>query len=146
MAACKRKKMFATIRRYSPKNGAVNRASVELLRRQINHEFLPVIKKIPGFRGYYVVNVDNRELLTLSLSETMEGLAESSRCAAEYTLRNPLVYELGRPEVIEGEVLTCAEVPAEATAPPGTGGEAAATALALWFEESRGMLLSASER
>ena len=143
--------MFVTIRRYSPKNGAVNKASLELLRRQIHDEFLPTIQKIPGFRGYYVLNVANRELMTLSFCATVEGAAESTRCAAEYTLRNPLVFELGRPEVTEGEVLTYADVSLEIAEVLGNGnnggdgGRAAATALALWFEESRGMLLPASE-
>jgi hypothetical protein len=133
--------MYTTIRRYSPKNGAVNKASLELLRRQIRDEFLPILQRIPGFRGYYLVSVENREVLTLSLYETLEGSAESSRCAAEYTLRNPLVFELGKPEITEGEVLTSAE-----PAPPAEpAGAAAATALALWYEESRGMLLSAPE-
>jgi hypothetical protein len=134
--------MFVTMRRYSPKNGAINRASLELLRRQMQDEFLPIIRQIPGFRGYYVVNIDDRELITLSLCDTPEGLAESARCAAEYTLRNPLVYELGRPDLTEGQVLTWAE----RTAHVAQEGDAAARALALWYEESRGMLLTASER
>jgi hypothetical protein len=133
--------MYVTIRRYSPKNGAVNKASLELLRRQIHDEFLPIVKQISGFKGYYVVSVDNREVITLTFCETVEGSAESARCAADYTLRNPLVYELGRPEVTEGQVLAAAEVVQE---PPAADG-AAATALALWYEESRGMLLPASE-
>jgi hypothetical protein len=134
--------MFLTIRRYSPKNGAINKASLEVLRRQIQEDFLPVIQQIPGFRGYYVVNIDNRELMTLSLCDSTEASEASTRCAADYTLRNPLMYELGRPEVTQGEVLTCAE-PARAA---GEGGGAAALALALWYQESRGMLLTASER
>jgi hypothetical protein len=133
--------MYVTIRRYSPKNGAINKASLELLRRQIHDEFLPIVQQISGFRGYYVVSIENRELMTLSLCETAEGLAQSSRCAADYTLRNPLMFELGKPEITEGEVLTAAEI----TPPPASAGDAAATALALWYEESRGMLLSASE-
>jgi hypothetical protein len=137
--------MFLTIRRYSPQNGAINKASLALLRRQLHDEFLPVIRQIPGFRGYYVVNLGDRELLTVSLCDTTEGSAESSRCAAEYTLRNPLVFELGRPEIIEGEVLTSAETP-QSSAELDNGEHAAAAALALWFQESRGMLLAASER
>jgi hypothetical protein len=108
-----------------------------------------VIQQIPGFRGYYVLNVDNRELMTLSFCATVEGSAESNRCASEYTLRNPLVYELGRPEVTEGEVLTYADVSLEIAEELGNAGDeeqAAAAALALWFQESRGMLLAASER
>ena len=138
--------MFVTIRRYSPKNGSVNKASLQLLRRQLHDEFLPQLQRIPGFVGYYVLNVGDRELITLSFCDTKEGSGESSRCAAEYTLSNPLVFELGRPEVTEGEVLTFAEGARQTASQSVTGGGAAAAALALWFEESRGMLLSASER
>src|SRR5919112_2951221 len=134
--------MFVTIRKYSPKNGSINRASLEVLRRQLREEFLPLLRKVPGFAGYYVLNVGDRELVTLSMCESREGSVESSRCSAEYTLRNPLVFELGRPEVIEGEVLTSADD----TSDKSVNGAAAATALALWFEESRAILLTSSER
>ena len=133
--------MFVTIRRYSPKNGAINKASLELLRRQLQQDFIPLAQQIPGFHGYYVVSIEDRELVTLTLCESAEASEASTQCAADYTLRNPLMYELGRAEVTQGEVLTCAErraAPAE--------GEAAAMALALWYQESRGMLLTASER
>jgi hypothetical protein len=138
--------MFVTIRRYSPKNGAVNKASLQLLRRQLQDEFLPQVQQVQGFVGYYVLNVGDRELVTLGFCETREGAAESNRCAAEYTLRNPLVFELGRPEVTEGEVLTFAEGAGQSGPQSTNGGGATAVALALWFEESRGMLLPASER
>jgi hypothetical protein len=138
--------MFVTIRRYSPKNGAINRASLELLRRQLRDEFVPSLRNVPGFTGYYVLNVADRELVTLSFCESKEGSVESSRCSAEYTLRNPLVYELGRPEVIEGQVLTSSQSASEAAPKPTSGTGAAEAALALWYEESRSMLLAASER
>jgi hypothetical protein len=137
--------MFVTIRRYSPKNGAANKASMELLRRQIQDGFLPTIQQVPGFRAYYVLNVDNREVITLSFCDTQEGVAESSRCAAEYTLRNPLVYELGRPDVTESEVLTHVEASRDAAGETGEEGRAAAEAIALWLEQSRGMLLAIPE-
>lgn len=137
--------MFVTIRRYSPKNGAVNKASLQLLRRQLQDEFLPIAQQIPGFLGCYVLNVGDRELVMLSFCDTKESSAESSQCAVDYTLRNPLIFELGRPEVTEGEVLTFAEGAAPA-APQPSNGSGAGAALALWFEESRSMLLPASER
>ena len=138
--------MFVTIRRYSPKNGSINKASLELLRRQLRDEFVPSLRKVPGFAGYYVLNVGDRELVTLSLCESKESSVESSRCSAEYTLRNPLVYELGRPEVIEGEVLTSSQTIADAQTKPTNGTGVAEAVLALWFQESRSMLLAASER
>jgi hypothetical protein len=138
--------MFVTIRRYSPKNGSINRASLELLRRQLRDEFVPSLRKISGFSGYYVLNVGDRELVTLSFCDSKEGSVESSRCSAEYTLRNPLVYELGRPEVIEGEVIASSSEPStESTAKPANGTGAAEAALALWFQESRAMLVTASD-
>lgn len=127
--------MFVTIRRYSPQNGSVNKASLELLRRQIQADFLPVVEQVPGFRAYYLISVDDRELMMLTLCDTQDGLAEYARHAADYTLRNPLIFELGRPEVTAGQVLSATEANDPATA-----------ALALWIEQSRGMLLSASER
>lgn len=138
--------MFVTIRRYSPKNGAINRASLDLLRRQLRDEFVPSLRKVSGFAGYYVVNVGDRELVTLSLCESKEGSVESSRCSAEYTVKNPLVYELGRPEVIEGEVLASSHAISDAATKPTNGTGAAEAVLALWFQESRSMLLAASER
>jgi hypothetical protein len=141
--------MFVTIRRYSPKNGAANKASMELLRRQIQDEFLPVIQKVPGFKAYYVLNVANREVLTLTFCQTEEGTAHANRCASDYTLRNPLVYELGQPELTESQVLTCVESPQESPpetmADPSQGGDAMAAAIALWLEESRGILLTIPE-
>ena len=138
--------MFVTIRRYSPKNGSINRASLDLLRRQLRDEFVPSLRNVPGFAGYYVLNVGDRELVTLSFCETKEGSLESSRCSADYTLRNPLVYELGLPEVTEGEVLTSSGPSAEAVSKPSNGTGAAEAVLALWFQESGSMLLAASER
>jgi hypothetical protein len=135
--------MFVSMRRYSPKNGAITKASLDLLRRQVHDDFLPKIQGISGFRGYYLVNIENREIVTLSIYDTADGVAQCTQCAAEYTLRNPLLYELGRPEITEGEVLASA---ADDGSPVEVAGRAAATALALWYEESRAMLLSASER
>jgi hypothetical protein len=127
--------MFITIRRYSPKNGSINRASLELLRRQIQEDFLPQVERIQGFRAFYMVGVDDRELMTLTVCDNQEGVAEYERLAADYTLRNPLIFELGRPDVTAGHVLSCTEANDPATA-----------ALALWIEQSRGMLLSASQQ
>jgi hypothetical protein len=138
--------MFITIRRYSPKNGSINKASLELLRRQIQNDFLPIVQQIAGFHGYYMISVDDRELMTVSLYETQEGTAQCGRCAAEYTLRNPLIFELGQPEITDGQVLTSGAASPEPEPHLANGGPAAAAALALWLDETRGMLLSISER
>src|SRR4051794_34454330 len=128
--------MFLTIRRYSPKNGSVNRASLNLLRRQVQEDFLPLIQQVPGFKAYYVLSVANQEVMTLTFCETKEATERSNHCASDYTLRNPLIYELGRPDVTECEVLTFAESAGEAAGESGNGEDPMAAAIALWLEES----------
>ena len=137
--------MFVTIRRYSPKNGALNKASLDLLRRQFQDLFLPIVQAVPGFRAYYVLNVNDQEVIMLNFCDTEHAAGECSRCLADYTMRNPLVYELGRPEVTESQVLARCEVPGN-SGPEAEDEGAVAAAIALWLEESRGMLLSLSEQ
>jgi hypothetical protein len=137
--------MFVTMRRYSPKNGAINKASLDLLRRQIKDLFLPIVQAVPGFRAYYVLNVNNQEVMMLNFCDTEQAAGECSRCLADYAMRNPLVYELGPPEVTEAQVLAGCEIAAH-TGPEAEDGAAVAAAIALWLEESRGMLLSLSEQ
>ena len=43
--------MFVTMRRYSPKNGAITRAALDLLRRQLHDDFIPLLRQIPGFQA-----------------------------------------------------------------------------------------------
>ena len=138
--------MFVTIRRYSPQNGAINKASLELLGRQIENDFLPLARGVPGFHGYYVASVGDRELVTLSLSETREAAIEANRRAAEYTLKNPLIFELGCPEVIEGPMLTYAVGAAGSGERNGADQVPGPTPVSLWTDQTGGMLLPASER
>lgn len=104
--------MYATIRRYTPK-GSVTPAALEQFRRQIHDEFIPLAQEINGFHGYYMLNVENRELLSISLFETEAGGAESTKRAGDYVRNTKLPLELGKPEVLQGEVLTFAEAARE---------------------------------
>jgi len=75
--------MFVTIRRYSPKNGALNKASLDLLRRQFQDLFLPIVQAVPGFRAYYVLNVNDQEVIMLNFCDTEHAAGECSRCLAD---------------------------------------------------------------
>jgi hypothetical protein len=99
--------MFATIRTYSPKPGSMNASSIEQLRRQLHDQFLPIAQKIEGFHGYYAVNA-GAKLITVSIFESRKGGAESTRRAAEFIKQNPLPFDVGKPDVSEGEVITSA--------------------------------------
>ncbi len=100
--------MYASIRRYTPKTSASSQ-DIEGLRRRIEENFLPVVQDIRGFHSYGVVNVGNKELLSINIFEDREGAAESTRRAQEFVQKDPLKDQLTKPEVLEGEFLILKE-------------------------------------
>jgi hypothetical protein len=100
--------MYATIRRYTPKTAATTE-NIEELKRRIEEKFLPVVQDIRGFHSYCVLNVDNREVLSISVFEDRAGAAESTRRAQEFVQKDPFKDQLGKPEVLEGELLLLRE-------------------------------------
>jgi hypothetical protein len=100
--------MYAIIRRYTPK-GTVDQKAIEDLRSRIEEGFLPVVQEIRGFHCYYVLNVGNKELLSINLFEDKTGATESTRRAAEFVKKDPLKDQLGSPEVFEGNLLVAKE-------------------------------------
>jgi hypothetical protein len=101
--------MFATIRRYAPKSGAVNKASLDDLKRRLEDGFVPTLQEVRGFHCYYAVNVGNKELVTISVFEDKTGATESTRRAAEFVKKDPLKDQLGKPEIFEGDLLVAKE-------------------------------------
>lgn len=100
--------MYATIRRYTTK-GDVDQKTVSDLKRRIEDGFLPIIQDIRGFHGYYALNVDNKQVVTISLFEDRNGATESTRRAADFVKKDPMKDQLGTPEVLEGELLVSKE-------------------------------------
>jgi hypothetical protein len=100
--------MYATIRRYTPK-GTVNQQNITDLKHRIEENFLPVVQDIRGFHSYYVVNLGNKELLSIGVFEDKTGATESTRRAAEFVKKDPLKDQLGGPEILEGELLVSRE-------------------------------------
>lgn len=100
--------MYATIRRYTPKTPAT-KENIEDLKRRIEEKFVPTIQDIPGFHTYGVLNVGDRELLSISIFEDQQGANESSRKAAEFVQKDPLKDQLSKPEVLEGQMLVLRE-------------------------------------
>jgi hypothetical protein len=99
--------MYATIRRYTAKNAS--KAKFDELKQRIEDGFVPVLREVRGFHGYYVLNVNNKELVTISLFDDKAGAQESTRRAADFVKKDPLKDQLGAPEVIEGDLLISKE-------------------------------------
>lgn len=73
--------------------------------RLVQEEFIPTIKKIPGFVAYYVVDIGDDRLLTISIFETEEGEVEAIRLA-QAMVRERLADLTAAPvEVMSGKVV-----------------------------------------
>ncbi len=100
--------MYATIRRYTSKTGTTQQ-TIDELKNRIEQKFTPVVQEIQGFHSYGVLNVGNKELISISIFEDREGATESTRKAAEFVQKDPLKDQLSKPEVLEGEFLILKE-------------------------------------
>jgi hypothetical protein len=100
--------MYATIRRYTPKT-TTTKETIEGLKNRIEEKFTPRVQEIRGFHTYGAVNVGNREIVTISIFDDKAGAAESTRRAAEFVQKDPMKDQLGKPEVLEGELLVLKE-------------------------------------
>jgi molybdopterin synthase catalytic subunit len=100
--------MYATIRRYTPKTAAT-KETIDDLKRRIEEKFVPMIQDIRGFHTYGVLNLGNKEVLSISFFEDRQGATEGTRRAAEFVQKDPMRDQLGKPEVLEGELLVLRE-------------------------------------
>ena len=103
--------MHAIIRRYTLKSGMFDRRTIEDLKRQTEDRFASTMQDVPGFHAYYLVNVNDRELVSLSIFDDRNGLAESTRRAAQFVKTLPISDRINSPEIFEGELLVSREAP-----------------------------------
>ena len=71
--------MHATIRRYE-----VLPQDVPTLRERVREGFLPIVRAIPGFVAYDLIEAENGVVISVSVFEAEAGTAESTRRAAEW--------------------------------------------------------------
>jgi heme-degrading monooxygenase HmoA len=77
--------MHATVRQYDKVENPKE------LTKQVTETFLPLMKDIPGFIGYYFIDVgeDGGRMVSISLFESEEATAESNKRAAEWVQAHP---------------------------------------------------------
>jgi hypothetical protein len=92
--------MFSSIRRYT-----VRRGSVGELTRRVEEGFVPLVRRMKGFKGYYLVSGGQDVLIAMSVFETAEQALASNEIAAEWVSNNVPESATGTPEVIVGDVL-----------------------------------------
>jgi hypothetical protein len=72
--------MHAIIRRY---DGVDENRTTELTGK-VNETLMPKLTKLPGFKGYYLIDAGNGVLTSLGLFETPEQGMESSKFVATW--------------------------------------------------------------
>jgi hypothetical protein len=86
-------------------------ASIDVLTAALTEGLVPLIREIPGFVEYYVVqNFETLERTGVSIFADREGADESTRVAGDYIASQGLAdsYESADPVVYEGTIVTFA--------------------------------------
>jgi hypothetical protein len=81
------------------------------LTRRVREEFLPIMRQVPGFVGYYVIDGGGGRLATISVFQDRAGADESVRRAAEWVKANMPQLVPNAPQVIAGEVVLSTDAP-----------------------------------
>jgi heme-degrading monooxygenase HmoA len=92
--------MFTSIRKYS-----VRRGSAEELARRVQEGFVPLIRQMPGFRSYYLLDGGPDVLITISTFDSVDEAVASNEISADWVRNNVLEFTKGMPEVMVGSTL-----------------------------------------
>ena len=94
--------MFATIRRYDGVD--VNRTAE--LTRKVNETLVPKLEKLPGFKGYYLIDAGNGVFTSLGLFETPEQGMESTKFVTTWIREEKLDTILpNAPKITSGKIV-----------------------------------------
>ena len=94
--------MHATIRRYD----GVDQNRTDELTRKVNETLVPKLEKLPGFKGYFLIEADNGVFSSLGLFENAEQGTESSNVVAAWIRDEKLETMIpNAPKITSGEVI-----------------------------------------
>ena len=94
--------MHAIIRRY---DGVDQNRTTELTSK-VNETLMPKLKKLPGFKGYYLIDAGNGVFSSLGLFETPEQGMESTKLVTTWLREEKLDTILpNEPKITSGRVV-----------------------------------------
>ena len=98
--------MHATIRRYD----GVDQNRTDELTRKVNDTLVPELEKLPGFKGYFLVEAGNGVLTSLGLFETPEQGKESTKIVATWIRDEKLDTIIpNEPKITSGRVVATSD-------------------------------------
>jgi hypothetical protein len=102
--------MYAVIRKFN------RMRSPEEAARRAEAGLIPILSQSPGFRGYYVVRSGDEMIVSITMFDTQDAVQDAHLRAVGWIKDNLSDLVDGEPEVISGEVIISAAVPAEMVA------------------------------
>jgi heme-degrading monooxygenase HmoA len=92
--------MFTIIRKF-----ALTRGSAKEVTRRVEDSFVPLLRNLPGFRGYYLLDGGPDVLISIRVFDSADEALASNEIAANWLRNHVLEFTKGMPEVIAGNVL-----------------------------------------
>jgi hypothetical protein len=92
--------VFAIVRKFT-----LARGSTKEVARRVQDSFVPLLRDLPGFRGYYLLNAGTDVLISIRVFDSAHQALTSNEIAANWMRDNVLEFTKGMPEVVAGDVL-----------------------------------------
>ena len=94
--------MHATIRRYE----GVDATRIDEVVGKVNGTFLPQLRELSGFAGYYLIEADNGIISSISLFDTPENAEESTKLVSKWIADENFASALpNAPKITSGKVV-----------------------------------------
>ena len=92
--------MFIAVRKYR-----VRRGSTAEWAQRVQDGFLPLMRELAGFRGYYLLDGGPDALIAISMFDSADEALVSNEKAADWVRNNVMEFARGMPEIMVGDVL-----------------------------------------
>jgi hypothetical protein len=77
----------------------------EEISRRVRDEFVPMVRDVPGFVAYYVVDAGGGTISSITICEDRGGVEESTARAADWVSERIASLIESGPEIMTGEIL-----------------------------------------
>jgi heme-degrading monooxygenase HmoA len=92
--------MFIAVRKYR-----VRRGSREEWARRVREGFVPLLRELAGFRGYYLLEGGPDVVIAISMFDSADEALVSYEKAADWVRNNVMKLARGLPEVMVGDAV-----------------------------------------
>jgi hypothetical protein len=75
------------------------------VRRLVQQEFVPIVKDLPGFIGYYLVDAGDGKIASITVCDEREDVEESTKRAADWVRDRLSSLITSGPEVMIGDTV-----------------------------------------